>query len=299
MDYDILVNGERLNASVKKTQTIDRQGAQADDTKFVILNDANINIKKGDSLTLSFGGYKSGKMYIDTISSNATTTLIGAISVPLGAKVKRTRHWLKVRLFDIVNNVAVNCGINVFYQGVENHFYENVTQFQETDLAFLNRLCTREGYALKVDDDRIVIYDKAIMEKAESVLTISQDKVINNLIAFSENPNGVKSVTVKYYDGAKLITSTATKGAIIGEDIIINEYVSEQAEAERFAKGYLDALTQNEVTVDALILINDGVAAGSCIEIKDFARFNGKYLVYECYHDPDNEQTRICGRKIK
>lgn len=299
MDYEVFISEKKLNASFKKTQTTDRQGAQADDSKFVILNDANINIEKGNSLEFSFGGYKSGKMYIDTISSNTTTTLIGAISVPLGAKVKRTRHWLKVRLFDIVNDVAINCGISVFYQGVKNHFYENVTQFQETDLAFLNRICTREGYALKVDDNRIVIYDKAVVEQAKAVITISQNKVINNRIDFSDNPNGVRSVTVKYFDGEKLITYTATKGAKFGEDIVINEYVSEGAEAERFAKGYLDALTQNDITVDALISINDGIAAGSCVEITDFARFNGKYFVYECYHDPDSEQTRICGRKIK
>lgn len=298
MDYEVLVDGKGLNGSIKKIQVSDRQGAQADDVKLVILNDTDTKIEKGSNLTVSFGGYNSGKMYVDTISSNATTTLIGAISVPLCAKIKRTRHWLKVRLFEIVNDVAVNCGISVFYQGVENHYYENVTQFQETDLSFLNRLCTREGYALKIDNDRIVLYHKAIVGKADSVLTIGFNDVIDNRIDFSDNPNKVKSVTVKHFCDERLISYTVLNGSI-GEDIIINEYVAEEAEAERFAKGYLDALTENDITVDALISINDGVAAGNCVEITDYARFNGKYFVYECCHDPENEQTRIRGRKIQ
>lgn len=296
MEYEVRIDGKKLVALTKGVQITDRQGAQADDIRLLIINDKEQVVKKGSVLTCSFGGFSGGRMNVDTISSNATTTLIGAISAPLGAKVERTRHWLKVRLFDIVNDVAKNCGISVYYQGVTNWYYENVTQFRETDLAFLNRLCTREGYALKIDDNRLVIYKNEIIENAKPVLTIGQGDVINNKIAFSENPNKVNSVTVRYY-GDRLIEHTAWRG-VVGEEKTIKEYVASVAEAERFATNYLASYAQNDITVDVLIPINDGVASGNCIEFVDFAMFNGKYVVFECSHDPERNQTRLRGRKV-
>jgi len=297
MSYKVNLDGEELKADVKEVQITDRQGAKADEIRLTILNDTSDAVEKERGIECVFGGFKSGNMHIDKIISGVTTTTIGAISIPLGNRVKRTRHWSKARLFDIVNNVAGNSGLSVYYQGVENLFYENVTQFKETDLAFLNRILTREGYALKVDDERLVIYNKLLIKAEKAVLTVKQADLISNNIVFSENPNAVRSVTVQHF-GERLISYTASKGAT-GEKKTITEYIANEAEAERFAKGYLEAFQENRITVDALIPLNDGVAAGNCVAFEDFARYNGKYCIFECYHDPENNQTRIRGRKIE
>jgi phage protein D len=296
MSYEIQLESKKLNAEIKEVKITDRQGAQADEIRFTLLNDTSDTLTKEKRVECVFDGFKSGKMHIDKIVSTTRATTIGAISIPLGNKVKRTRHWNKVRLFDIVNDVAFNSGLSVFYQGITNHFYENVTQFKEVDLSFLNRLCTREGYALKVDNERLVIYNKAFLEAEKEVDTIRFNNAIDNQIVFAENPNAVRSVTVKYFND-RLISYTATSGTV-GEDKTITEYLANEAEAERFAKSYLAYFQENAVTVDALIPLNDGIAAGSCVAFKDFARYDGKYFIFECLHDPENDQTRIKGRKI-
>lgn len=297
MDYEVSIDGVKLSAEVKDIQISDRQGSQADDIRLIILNNEKQSVKRGSVLRCSFGGFSSGKMNVDKISSSSTITEIGAISVPLSSKDKHTRHWRKVRLFDIVNDVASNCGLSVYYQGVTNYLYENVTQFRETDLAFLNRLCIREGYSLKIDDNRLVIYNNTIIESGKSVLTINGNgDVVDNRIFFSENPNMIKSVTVKYY-GSRLITYTAERSGI-GEKKTFIEYLANGAEAERFAKGYLKAFSQNDTTVECVIPINDGVAAGCCVEFKGFAMYDGKYVIFECDHDPEKEQTKLRGRKV-
>jgi phage protein D len=298
MDYDVLINGKSVKDFLQKIEINDRQGAKSDDIRFSTLNNTDLDIVRGGAVEVSFGGFRSGKTNIDIISGNSITALVGAISAPLGVKNKRTRHWLKVRLFDIVDDIAVNCGLSVLYQGVENHFYENVTQFKETDLSFLDRLCQREGYSLKIDNNRLVIYSKAVLENKKAVKTIGFNDVIENKVAFSENPNKIRSVTVKYY-AERLISYTATTGDTYGEDITITEYVSDGAEAERFAKGYLKARTENDITVDIYIPITDEISAGNCVEIVDFARWNGKYFINECSYDPENERMRIRGRKLK
>lgn len=298
MEFNTLFENEKINAEILKLQITDRQGAQADEITLEILNGDIEGIERGRSLEGNFGGFKSGKMYIDKISGTTRRTRIGAVSVPVSAKEKHTRHWLKVWLFDIVNDVATNIGISVFYQGVENRYYENVTQHQETDLAFLNRLCIREGYALKIDNGRAVIYGKAMLEASEAIATIKNaGDVIDDRIAFSENPNMVQAVTVKYF-ADRLISYTATSGTM-GARLTVREYVGDGAEAERFAKGYLKYFTENDVTVDALIPINDGIASGNCVKFEGYSRYDGKYFITECCHDPKNKQTRLCGRKIK
>lgn len=296
MDYEVFIDGVRLGDIVKGIQITDRQGAKSDDIRLIILNDENLKVERGSVLTCSFGGFSSGKMNVDTISSNSLNTQIGAISAPLSAKKKHTRHWLKVRFFDIVNDVAVNNGLSVFYQGATNHYYENVTQFKETDLAFLHRLCTREGYSLKIDDNRLVIYSNEVIEGAEAVKTIGFNDVVDQKISFSQNPNKITSVTVKHYSN-QLISHTATRGTG-GEEVIIREYVADIDEAKRFSENYLDAYSQLDITVDCFIPITDGIAAGNCVEFVDYAMFNGKYLIFECSHDPEKNQTRLRGRKV-
>ena len=298
MDFVTLIDNEKTSAEISRLQITDRQGAQADEITLEILNaDADGKIERGRSLEGNFGGFKSGKMHIDKITSTTRKTRIGAISAPVSAKERRTRHWRKVRLFDIVNDVATNIGISVFYHSVENHFYENVTQCNETDLAFLNRLCIREGYALKIDNERAVIYNKSAVESTAAVATIKgADGVISDRIAFSENPNMVQSVTVKYF-ADRLISYTATSGTM-GARLTIREYVGDAGEAERFAKGYLKHFTENDVTVDALIPINDGIASGVCVKFEGYARYDGKYFIMECCHDPKSKQTRILGRRV-
>lgn len=293
MEYKVTINGKPITRVIN-VQTIDREGAMADDIRVAILNDETAPITKGSDLAVSFGGYRSGEMVVDRIESGTRTTVLGAISTPV-SKEKKTRHYSKVRFFDVVNDVALSCGFSVSYYGVENHYYENVTQFQETCLAFLNRLCTREGYSLKVDNKRLVIYSKAFIEANPSAKTITLKDVIDNQITFSDNPNKVGSVTVKYY-ADRLIEYTAVKDTV-GERKTIIEYAT-VGEAERFAKGYLSAFTQNDITVDALILLTDGLASGNCVTFENFGRFSGKYFIYECCHNPEKDQTRLIGRKL-
>ena len=297
MDYEILINGNKISiAGVQDIQIADRHGAKSDDIKLVILNNSMLNIQENDSLECNFGGFKSGKMHIDRVQSDTTTTIVGAISVPIGAKEPRVRQWNKVRFFDIVNDIAIRYGLSVFYMGVTNHSYESKTQFQVSDLAFLNKICIQEGYSLKIDNERLVIYNNELLESAPIVKEIGFNDIINNRIVFAENPNKVKSVTVKYF-ADRLISYTASKGNI-GNHEVITEYVANDAEAERYAKGYLNAMRENDVTADMLISINDGISAGNCVELKDYGRYNGKYFVVECYHNPDKDQTRIIGRRI-
>lgn len=305
MQYNIIVDGIDVTNRIKilddTLYVADRAGAQADNIKMLISSTTDFQISKGQAITVKFGGYTSGKMTVDKISPTTKNALVEAVSASTRAKKRRSRHYMKVRLFDIINDVAIETGLSVFYnsQTIENHYYENVSRWFETPLAFLNRLCIREGYALKVDDNRIIIYDKDSAEAAKSVLTITQDNTIDNIVKFQETSCVTEAVKVQYFDlktGNRIEHTTGIEEA--GEQAVITEYVKDIAEAERFSKGYSREKNKSCITALALIPINTDIAATSNIDFKGFGRYDGKYSIEELIHCPTSEETKIIARKI-
>lgn len=304
MEYNIIIDGvdvtDRLDILNDTLYVTDRAGAQADSIKMLINSASDFQISKGQYMTVKFGGFTSGKMTVDKISPTIKNALVEAVSASTRAKKRRSRHYLKVRFFDIVNDVAIETGFSVFYTDeIKNRYYENVSRWFETPLAFLNRLCIREGYALKVDDNRIIIYDRAKAEAADAVLTITQSSVIDEIVKFQDTSCVAEAVKVQYFDlnkGNKIEYTAGIEEA--GEQTVITEYLQDIAEAERFSKNYLKEKNKNCTTALALIPLNTNLAATSNIEFLGFGRYDGKYSIEEITHCPTNDQTKITARKI-
>jgi phage protein D len=239
-------------------------------------------------------------MTVDKIEPTTKNALVEAISASTKAKKRKTRHYRKVRFFEVLNDVALETGFSVFYMGnIINRYYENISRYEETPLAFLNRLCVREGYALKVDNNRIVVYDKDSAEQAQEVLTITQDSAVDNVVKFCDTTFITQAVKVRYFDltTGNTIEHTAEIEEA-GEECVITEYLFDIAEAERFAKGYLREKNKNIITAVAVIPINTDIAATNNIAFSGYGRYDGKYHIEEITHCPIAEQTKIIARKI-
>lgn len=305
MDYKIIVDGVSVEDNITIVDDVlyayDRAGAMADNIKLLADNASSFQLAKGQHITVKFNGYTTGEMVVDKVEAGTRNASVGAISTTAGAKKKQSRHYRKVRFFDIINDVATATGFSVFYQGgVENRYYENVTRWCEAPLAFLNRLCVREGYGLKIDDQRIIIYCKESAEAAEPVLTITQADTIGGHVAFRDAASVTQAVTVRYFDlnAGRNIEFTA-QIPDDGEQITVVEYVQDAAEAERFAQNYLAEKNKMSTTATALIPINTDIAATSVITFDGFGRYDGNYFIEELAHCPLTEQTKITARKIK
>ena len=305
MEYKIIVGGLDVTDKITIVDDVlyafDRAGAMADNIKMLVDNASAFQPAKGQSVAVKFGGYDTGRMAIDKVDAVTRNAVVGAVSTTAGAKKKVSRHYRKVRFFDMVNDVATATGFSVFYQsGVENRLYESVTRWCESPLAFLNRLCVREGYGLKIDDQRIIIYNKRTAESARPVLTITQADTIDGQVAFRDAANTTKSLTVRYFSLSERRNIEYTAEIPDdGEQITVVEYLQDGAEAERFAKNYLTERNKSSTTATALIPINTDIAATSIITFNGFGRYDGNYFVEELCHCPLTEQTKITARKIK
>ena len=132
-------------------------------------------------------GLPLGKFEVDEITNAGppNEAKIKLISVPNNTDlrgVERTRAWEKANLSRIVQDIAEGAGMQHFFDTPEDPIIERAEQSEETDLAFLKKLCKDAGLALKVTDKNIVVFDIAKYEAAEPVMTITKGK--DNIISF-------------------------------------------------------------------------------------------------------------------
>ena len=184
---------------------------------------------EGDNRELPFG-----KFEVDEITNTGppNEAKIKLISVPNNTDlrgVERTRAWEKANLSRIVRDVAEGAAMEHFYDAPEDPIIERAEQSEETDLAFLQKLCKDAGLALKVTDKNIVVFDIAKYEAAEPVMTITKGK--DNIISFDCRTTIheiYRACHVKYKHGKKgeLIEYTFTDPhRAKGQTLQINEKV--------------------------------------------------------------------------
>lgn len=111
-----------------------------------------------------------GKFYVDSmrVSGSPRVCEIRAVSIPLKAPIRRrlvTKAWEKYTLKSIATEIAGKAEVYLYFEAEEDPEYDRLDQKEESDLAFLSRLCRDAGFSIKVTDDTIVIFDQSKYEK--------------------------------------------------------------------------------------------------------------------------------------
>lgn len=118
-----------------------------------------------------------GKFYVDSmrVSGSPRVCEIRAVSIPLKAPIRRrlvTKAWESYTLKGILKEIAAKAEIYFYFEVEEDPEYDRLDQKEESDLAFLSRLCQDAGLSIKVTDDTIVIFDQSRYEKMEPVCEV-------------------------------------------------------------------------------------------------------------------------------
>lgn len=119
-----------------------------------------------------------GRFYVDSMSvSGAPRTFeMQAVSTPLNQPIRRkaiTKAWESRTLRGIAEEIASGNGLQLFFDVEEDPQYDRRDQKEESNLAFLQRLCEDEGFSIKVTDQKIVIFDQRSYETKEPIKTIT------------------------------------------------------------------------------------------------------------------------------
>lgn len=241
-----------------------------------------------------------GKFEVDEITNSGppNEAKIKLVSIPNNSAlrgVEKTHAWEKAKLSQIIKDVAESAKMESYFDAEDDPELERAEQTEQTDLSFLQKLCKDAGLALKVSDQKIVVFDIAKYEQADQVMTIVKGE--QSILSFecrSTIHNIYKACHVKYKHSKKdqLIEYTFTDpNRKDGQTLQVNEKVETLEEAEKLAKKKLHEKNLEEVAVNMTLVGNFALLASNTVELKGFHRYDGKYLITQSTHGIDNGYT--------
>lgn len=243
----------------------------------------------GSSEQMRIGKFELSEI---TCSGAPSVVKLTAVSVPDNTTLRGVDHsksWEATTLQTIASDIASDAGMTLLYDVDENPKIERAEQTQQSDLSFLSKLCSDNGMSLKITDNQIAIFEDYKYEQKSSVVNITRGKspYIDSWNFKSKLRDIYKACHVKYQNTKtkELIeytfTDTAKKN---GKTLELNEEVDDINTARKKAMKALRDKNKDEVTgslgVPGKFIYN----AGSCINIKNFGSFDGKYIITSAKH---------------
>lgn len=217
------------------------------DTLHIIFDDSDHvwdswGVKTDDEIAVEYGAIKTGKMHVYTASPSNGLFEIVATAAPASFKDKNSKAWQKVKLKAMGQEIAKNHGLEFGSYGVENVSYTYLMQKNESDFAFLDRLCILEGCAFLVYDGNLVMYSQQYMEnrKASEAILIDEDSDYEY-----RDKSGWQYGECKIEQGAykgAFKTSNGSKKIYIPD---LNFTVNSKTDADRYAKNLLRYANKN------------------------------------------------------
>lgn len=231
------------------------------------------------------------------------TVQLKAISVPDNTTLRgteRSRSWEKTKLSVVAKDIADGAGMELFFDvndedDVEQDRFE---QTEESDLAFLQRITNDAGFALKIADNTIVIFDEEKYEAQAPTMTFTRNG--SNIKSYE-----ITSKTRDVYAACRVKYTNDKSGETIeytyrpdeekkGKTLLLNQQVKDYAEAEKLAKNELRKKNKEEVTVSLSCMGNPECFAANTVLLSGFHTFDGKYIITKAAHSVGNSyETKL------
>lgn len=238
---------------------------------------------EGDTIAIEDGSARTGRMFVSSVVPQSSKFTVTAYPVPQSARERRCKSWERVRLYQLLGEVAERHGLTYQTYGLENFEYQYVEQDNESDLQFLDRRLTYEGAGMIVFDGRIIAYSG---EWAESQATAGGIDVTPGTDYEFRDDSARAYGSCEVTDGSTSATWTAGEGKLLRQ--VVPERISSVGEAERWAKGLLRKANREAVQ---MVVRTDTMlrqyAAGSVLDLTapSAASWDGPAMVSRIRHD--------------
>lgn len=253
--------------------------------------------KKGDTIAIEDGAAKTGEMFIESVVPESGMITLRAFSMPQSVKDKRSKSWEKVKFLQLAEEIAGRHGLTLETYGITDQLYEYVEQNNLPDFAFFQNRCTLEGAAFLVYNKKLVVYDQAFMESQTPADTIT----ITPASDFEYRDEGANA-----YGSAEVVNGglTGSFSAPAGGDKALRKVIqvpmSNQSEADRFAKGILrDANKDATVATLWTNKILRDYAAGSVVTLttEGVKSWDGPAFISRIRHDYVKTRSKLYLRR--
>jgi len=134
---------------------------------------------EGDKRELDCGSFE-----IDSVDFNGPpdTVTIKALSIPISSSLRRskkTRAWEETTLQKIAQDISDDAKLELMYEVESDIQLDRVEQEENADMAFLLELCQQYGVALKVTDNKVILFEEEAYE-AKPVIDTFDKKEYGN-----------------------------------------------------------------------------------------------------------------------
>ena len=204
----------------------------------------------------------------------------------------KTYVWGNMDIKSIAAEIASRNGLALFFDGGGGSV-ERAEQIEQTDLEFLRQLAGDFGLSVKVQKDKLIVYDTAEYEAKPEALTIEQGDKRLLTCRFSTK-------TVKVYRKARLRYHHPVKNEDYDEEaedddeegsertLEIHERAETAGDAKRIATQRLLEANRKEITGSITLTGDTRLAAGVTVMLSGFGMFSGKHFVNKVTHKVDS-----------
>lgn len=211
---------------------------------------------------------------------------LDALAVPAensGFKAtERTETYETATLKEIGRIITGRSGISLFFEAPDISI-EKVEQNSQSDCAFYTGLVEKYGLAIKIYNDRAVVFSEAVYEdKAPKALLTPAD--FDPGWSWDTSTTGTYTgVKYQYTNSDKNKTFTVTAGS--GDRILtVNEPADNLTEATAIALAAIHRANRGTTTMRLTMMARPGLIASDCVEIRGLQRLDGKYYIEQITH---------------
>ncbi len=338
-EYSVAFDGVDITEDIRPFFTsltyVDSEDGAADDLSLGLQDRSGIwtkhwmeeavNAAAGGRLTISStitkkgwgetdGTLASGRLELDSVRAKGPPAKVTIKATGLGFSsairtVKRSRAWENCTLETISAQIARNGGTTCLFSSAKNPKYRRVEQKNESDLAFLERLCRDAGLALKCTDGKLVIFSREEYEAQPPFVTITPGSGYTDYDLQSRKADTqYASCRVSYYDST---AGRLIEGVAYAEDydkdrednlqLELCERVENDQAAMELAARRLKLYNLYSKVVSFTMPGDVRYMSGRTVELEDWGGWNGRYMIAEARHtvnDSGGYVTNITARNV-
>lgn len=228
-----------------------------------------------------------GAFCVDDFSfkGNPIRMSLDGVAIPATSSfksTKRTQTYEKTDLKEIGQKVAERAGIALFYEAKEMTI-EKVEQNDQDDCSFYNSLVTKYGFAMKIFNGKIVVFDEATYEQKPTIATLTEEDFDPNWSWNTSIAGTYTGVKYEYTNSKKNKTFTVEAGD--GDRILTcNEAAENLTEATAIALAALNSANKGTTTLNLTLKGRWYIFATACVLIVGLGKLSGKYYVDKAIH---------------
>ncbi len=246
---------------------------------------------------------RCGMFMVDDVKFSGVPSIceIGGICAPETSSFRtaeRDKSWKKATLKSVARAIAGKYKLGLKFIGADVNI-GTTEQSGETDCDFLCKTAEEYGYGMKLYRSKILIYDRASLEKAKPAGTIHKYQVVGGYDWSTSMTGTYTGAKIRYANEKdKEVTCTVGKGP---RWLRVSGEADNITQAKKIALAAVNKANEETISLTLTIRGSTRYYATATAMVQGFGRMSGKYFIDEAEHTVDTSggyTTRLVMHKV-